>query len=73
MELFMEFRKSVFTYELHLSVALNISYGLRPKARAASVALQNNGIHSDEECFGFHRVRNTKESRLSADPIFILM
>ena len=47
-----------------MPVVLNISYS-RAKARAASVALQNNGIHTYKWCFGFIELRILRR----ADPI----
>ena len=48
MELFTEFRKYGFIYELRLSVALDISYSLLSTAELRGEILMHVG------CFGFH-------------------
>ena len=55
----------VYNNLLRLSVALNISYSPQ---QSCEMELQNNRVLTYEGCFGFHRVANAKESRLSARP-----
>ena len=55
---------SIHDHLLHLSVALNISHSLL----SATELGDNNRVLTYEGCFGFHRVANAKESRLSARP-----
>ena len=52
---------------LHLSVALKISYSLLAAAELRD-EITKNRVLTYVRCFGFHRVVDAKESRLSARP-----
>ena len=52
---------------LHFSVALNMSY-IYPTQQNCEMELQSDRVFTHEGCFGFHRVANAKERRLSARP-----
>ena len=52
----------------HLSVALNISFSLLSAAKLQDGIIQTTEYLQYEECFGFHRAANAKESGLCAHP-----
>ena len=67
LQLFIEFWKYGFIYELHVSVALNILFSLLSGAEVRGGITKQQLSH--KENFGFHGVANAKESRLSDQPI----
>ena len=55
-------------WTFHLSVALNSLYSLLSAAELRDGIIKRTEYLQYDDCFGFHRAANAKESRLCARP-----